>query len=239
MVSHWDRLRWAALERAGHPRVPHPHHQRAGYPHQPFQHPRRPPWPVDQPRDRHHPGDLAVFHHHGPVPEKGLALVVGGQAPGVLGGCGLDKCRGRPCGLAGAKVLPGPGSRQGLFGHHGLRAAVSVHGHYQRRPGLTQTRQGQPSRLIPADRDSGVESEECGLRRSRAGGIRIHARLCPCRIRVDKQQRRAETPAPGAGWKDGSEQGVPHPRQNGKLRLPAVTHGYHERPPTWVRAGRH
>ena len=53
-------------------------------------------------------GDLAGFHHDGPVPHKGLVLVMGAQAPRVLGGCGLDKCRGRPCGLAGGDLLPGP-----------------------------------------------------------------------------------------------------------------------------------
>jgi hypothetical protein len=42
--------------------------------------------PGDQSRDWYHPGDAAVFDHHGPVPQEGLVLVIDGHALGVLGG---------------------------------------------------------------------------------------------------------------------------------------------------------
>jgi hypothetical protein len=74
MASRWA-VAAGLLARAGDVPVPHPGDQQASVPEQPFQRPGGMPRPGDQGRDRHYPGDLAVFRDDGPVPQKGLAFV--------------------------------------------------------------------------------------------------------------------------------------------------------------------
>ena len=142
--------------------------------------------------------ELAVFDNHGPVTQEGLALVTGGQPPGLLDRSRLDERRSRPGRLTPGHLLRGPGRRQGAFGHHSLRVALSIHDYQQRRPRLAQAGQSLPGRFIPARLDRGLRTPVRRTGGTRPRSIGIHATIIRFHIQGGQPggaPRRGATPA--------------------------------------------